>query len=48
MKFREKTKGYEGFYHVVGISGSIEETVVELIIRDHSAKNSKRKELSMN
>ena len=41
----EKTKGYEGFFHVVGIKGSIEETVVELIIRDHSAKKFiKRKE----
>ena len=41
----EKTKGYEGFFHVVGITGSIEETVVELIIRDHSAKKFlKRKE----
>ncbi|MCL9769976.1 peptidase T [Flavobacterium sp. HXWNR69] len=41
----EKTKGYEGFFHVVGINGSIEETVVELIIRDHSAKKfMKRKE----
>jgi tripeptide aminopeptidase len=41
----EKTKGYEGFFHVVGITGSIEETVVELIIRDHSAKKfTKRKE----
>ena len=39
----EKTKGYEGFFHVVGISGSIEETVVELIIRDHSAKKFKER-----
>jgi tripeptide aminopeptidase len=42
----QETKGYEGFFHVTGISGSIEETVVELIIRDHSAKKFKeRKEL---
>jgi tripeptide aminopeptidase len=42
----EKTKGYEGFFHVHHIGGSIEETVVELIIRDHSAKRFKeRKEL---
>ena len=39
----EATKGYEGFFHVVGISGSIEETVVELIIRDHSAKEFKKR-----
>ena len=45
----EKTKGYEGFYHVVGISGSIEETTVELIIRDHSTKKFiKRKQFVQN
>ncbi|MBQ7552885.1 MAG: peptidase T [Bacteroidaceae bacterium] len=32
----EHTEGYEGFYHVVGISGSVEKTVVNYIIRDHS------------
>lgn len=31
----EKTKGYEGFFHVVGLSGSIEETTLNIIIRDH-------------
>lgn len=42
----QETKGYEGFFHVTGLSGSIEETVLELIIRDHSAiKFKKRKEL---
>jgi tripeptide aminopeptidase len=42
----QETKGYEGFFHVTGLSGSIEETVVELIIRDHNAKKfKKRKEL---
>ncbi len=33
----QETVDYEGFYHVVGLSGSIEESVVELIIRDHDA-----------
>lgn len=33
----QETEDYEGFYHVVGLSGSIEESVVELIIRDHDA-----------
>ncbi|WP_298303270.1 peptidase T [Flavobacterium sp.] len=33
----QETIDYEGFYHVVGLSGSIEESVVELIIRDHDA-----------
>ncbi|MGV7107822.1 peptidase T [Flavobacterium sp. U410] len=31
----ERTTGYEGFFHLHDIQGSIEETVVELIIRDH-------------
>jgi len=34
----ERTKGYEGFFHVVHLDGSIEETNVQLIIRDHSRK----------
>jgi tripeptide aminopeptidase len=42
----QETKGYEGFFHVTQLSGSIEETKLELIIRDHSAsKFKKRKEL---
>lgn len=42
----QETKGYEGFFHVTDIQGSIEETKVELIIRDHNMKKFiKRKEL---
>jgi len=42
----QETNGYEGFFHVHHLSGSIEETVLELIIRDHNAKKfKKRKEL---
>ncbi|MDR7210033.1 peptidase T [Flavobacterium piscis] len=42
----QKTKGYEGFFHVHHLTGSIEETVLELIIRDHNRKKfEKRKEL---
>jgi tripeptide aminopeptidase len=45
-KKHETTKGYEGFFHVHHLTGSIEETVLELIIRDHSKlKFEKRKEL---
>ena len=29
------TEGYEGFFHLDGISGNVEETVAEYIIRDH-------------
>lgn len=42
----ERTKGYEGFFHVVHFDGSIEETNVQLIIRDHDRKKfEKRKKL---
>ncbi len=42
----ETTSGYEGFFHVTGLSGSIEETTVQLIIRDHDKKKfEKRKKL---
>lgn len=42
----QETKGYDGFFHVTGLTGSIEETKLELIIRDHDMKKfTKRKEL---
>ena len=42
----QTTKGYEGFFHVHHLNGSIEETVLEIIIRDHDAKKfKKRKDL---
>lgn len=31
----EHTEGYEGFYHLIGIQGTVEETVVTYIVRDH-------------
>jgi tripeptide aminopeptidase len=39
----QETKGYEGFFHVHHLKGSIEETVLELIIRDHDAKKFKKR-----
>lgn len=39
----ERTKGYEGFFHVHHLNGSIEETVLELIIRDHDKKKFKKR-----
>lgn len=40
----ENTEGYEGFYHVVGINGSVEEAQLTYIIRDHDrAKFEERK-----
>ena len=45
----QETIDYEGFYHVHHLTGSIEETVLELIIRDHSASEfQKRKERIQN
>ncbi len=31
----EHTQGYEGFYHLVGMQGTVEETTLTYIIRDH-------------
>ena len=31
----EHTEGYEGFYHLVGFQGDVEQTTVSYIIRDH-------------
>ncbi|MHC5354923.1 peptidase T [Myroides sp. LJL115] len=43
----EKTTGYEGFFHVHNVSGSIEESVVQLIIRDHDLKLYKKRKKSI-
>ena len=32
----EHTEGYEGFYHIISFNGTVEQTVVNYIIRDHS------------
>ena len=32
------TQGYEGFFHVVGINGTVEETTISYIIRDHDRR----------
>ena len=42
----ECTTGYEGFFHLIGMKGSVECTTLNYIIRDHSAEiMSRRKEL---
>jgi tripeptide aminopeptidase len=42
----QETIDYEGFFHVTALSGSLEETKLELIIRDHDMQLfEKRKEL---
>ena len=39
----EHTEGYEGFYHLVGIQGSVEETTLTYIIRDHDRDRFERR-----
>ena len=34
----ERTSGYQGFFHVNDIQGNLEETKVQMIIRDHNMK----------
>ena len=34
----ETTEGYEGFYHLTGMKGSVEEAVLSYIIRDHDRR----------
>lgn len=29
------TQGYEGFFHITGVTGTVEETTISMIIRDH-------------
>lgn len=43
----EHTEGYEGFYHLVGIEGDVEKTVLTYIIRDHDRARfeSRKKEI---
>jgi tripeptide aminopeptidase len=41
----EQTEGYEGFFHLIGVSGEVEKTQVAFIIRDHDrAKFEDRKQ----
>ena len=43
----EHTQGYEGFYHLVGMQGTVEETTLTYIIRDHDRARfeSRKKEM---
>ena len=31
----ESTQGYEGFYHLISLNGSVDEAIISFIIRDH-------------
>lgn len=39
METPEATEKYEGFYHLVGINGTVEKTTISYIIRDFDADN---------
>ena len=41
----QETSGYEGFYHVHHLTGTIEETILELIIRDFDADSFEKRKL---
>lgn len=43
----EYTSGYEGFFHIVGISGAVEQASVSYIIRDHSMEKFQQKKALM-
>lgn len=41
------TEGYEGFFHLTGINGDVEETVMKYIIRDHDMEKFEQKKKMM-
>ena len=43
----EYTQDYEGFFHVIGIKGAVEEADIQYIIRDHSMAKFKEKKRMM-
>jgi tripeptide aminopeptidase len=43
----EYTEGYEGFYHIIGFNGTVEEATFRYIIRDHSRDKFEEKKAFM-
>lgn len=41
----EHTEGYEGFYHCVGINGTVENAKISYIIRDHDSERFEQKKV---
>lgn len=41
----EHTEGYEGFYHLTSLNGTVEEASMEYIIRDHSRQRFEKKKM---
>ncbi|MDD7455242.1 MAG: peptidase T [Bacteroidales bacterium] len=43
----EYTEGYEGFYHIIGLGGTVEEATLRYIIRDHFRERFEEKKAFM-
>ena len=43
----EATEGYEGFFHLMGIDGNVEQTTLNYIIRDHDMELFKKRKQAM-
>lgn len=43
----EHTEGYEGFYHLVGMQGDVEQSTLSYIIRDHSRERFESRKMEM-
>ena len=43
----QHTEGYEGFYHCVGVNGTVERASLSYIIRDHDAEKFEQKKVFM-
>lgn len=43
----ELTEGYEGFFHIIGFNGTVEEATFSYIIRDHSMEKYEEKKSVM-
>lgn len=43
----EHTQGYEGFYHLVGMEGTVEQSTLSYIIRDHDRDRFERRKKEM-
>ena len=43
----QETEGYEGFFHLTDIKGSVEKTTLEYIIRDHDMELYEKRKLQM-
>ena len=42
------TQGYEGFFHVTGMSGTVEQTTISMIVRDHDRERFEERKQQIN